>query len=469
MLPCSMIALHTMSFLPVRLCATQRAQCHATIVLSLVTFYGVQAQSATVASQDFGQSQVGTPFTLSVPVPAVTPGPATLSLRYSLDFSLGACTPSASGCAALLTFNPTKPGLRQDAVIVKNAAGQVAEEIFLHGVGLGPMPVFSPATATLEVFIPPLSVYVGVSGIAAEPNGKILILSGSPTTIYEFDPANNQLAPVLGAPTSSSFPGSLYGLTTDAAGNIYYGDLNSGIHRLDSVTSTDSLYGASPGAEPLLVDPSGVVFYIQGDQVFKINPNTKTVALVAGNGVYGFGGDGGPAVNAQLDYPNGVALDPSGNLYIADSANHRVRRVDAFGTITTISGTGVNGSTGDGGPAVNAELSFPSALQTDAAGDLYVASGGPIRRIDAGTGLISTVAGAAPYSSLNPFLAVGFSASAQNLSGSSTSTIDADNNLWIAAYIYPAAQGSIESLRPPIRFNSRSPQPGRPSLRPFLY
>ena len=119
-----------------------------------------------------------------------------------------------------------------------------------------------------------------------------------------------------------------------------------------------------------------------------------TITTVAGTGKRGYGGDGGPAVAAQLDGPVGVLVDESGNLYVGDSGNHRIRRVDASGTITTVAGNGERGYSGDGGPAVAAQLHWPEDLAMDKSGNLYIAdtSNQRIRRVDA-SGTITTIAG----------------------------------------------------------------------------
>jgi hypothetical protein len=111
-------------------------------------------------------------------------------------------------------------------------------------------------------------------------------------------------------------------------------------------------------------------------------------------GVAGFSGDGGAATLAQLSDPWGVALDAAGNLYIADRINHRIRKVDASGTISTVAGNGTAGFSGDGGDATLAQLSDPRGVALDAAGNLYIAdlSNNRIRKVDA-SGTISTVAG----------------------------------------------------------------------------
>jgi sugar lactone lactonase YvrE len=130
-----------------------------------------------------------------------------------------------------------------------------------------------------------------------------------------------------------------------------------------------------------------------GNTVRKIDAR-GTITTLAGSadGVLGFGGDGGPATRAHLNTPGGVAVDQHGNLYISDSDNFRIRRVDREGIITTVAGTGQQGFVGDGGPATEATLTDPEGLAFDDAGNLYVADFAAVRRIDT-SGRITTVAG----------------------------------------------------------------------------
>jgi len=124
-------------------------------------------------------------------------------------------------------------------------------------------------------------------------------------------------------------------------------------------------------------------------------PNTNfLIATVAGTNNAGYSGDGGAAINASLDYPKGAVMDAGGNLYIADSGNNRVRKVDTNGIITTFAGTNSSGYSGDGGAAINARLYSPFGVACDSAGNLYIAdtSNNRIRKVGT-NGIITTVAG----------------------------------------------------------------------------
>jgi hypothetical protein len=122
--------------------------------------------------------------------------------------------------------------------------------------------------------------------------------------------------------------------------------------------------------------------------------NAQIITTVAGNGSAGFSGDGGPATVAQLDDPYGVAVDHVGNVYIAENNNNRIRKVSVSGTITTIAGTGLAGYSGDGGAATAARLDHPYAVAIDSSGDIFIADAFNhcVRKINT-SGLITTVAG----------------------------------------------------------------------------
>jgi len=141
-------------------------------------------------------------------------------------------------------------------------------------------------------------------------------------------------------------------------------------------------------------DGGGNVYFSASNSVFRLATN-GTLTLVAGNSRAGFSGDGGPAVNAQLSSPEGLVVDGAGNVYIADVMNHRIRKVAADGTITTIAGSGfTRGFAGDGGPAVKAVLNYPYGIARDSSGNLFIADLGNNRiRMIRTDGTIVTVAG----------------------------------------------------------------------------
>ncbi len=145
----------------------------------------------------------------------------------------------------------------------------------------------------------------------------------------------------------------------------------------------------------MAVDASGNLYIadINNNRIRKVTSG-GTISTFAGTGTASFSGDGGAATSATLNGPRGVAIDTSGVIYIADSANHRIRKVTTGGVISTIAGTGTAGYSGDGGAATSAQLNTPRGLAVDASGNIYVAdtSNNRIRRISSG-GVISTVAG----------------------------------------------------------------------------
>lgn len=151
-----------------------------------------------------------------------------------------------------------------------------------------------------------------------------------------------------------------------------------------------------PAGLALAPDGSIAVADRRANQVFRLDPVTGDLEVIAGTGAAGFSGDGASAVEAELQHPDWVAYAPDGDLLIADTRNHRIRRVDAAtGRISTIAGSGENRSAGDGGPAREASLTNPYGVMADTAGHIYVfdTEAHSIRRIDATTGVIRTVVG----------------------------------------------------------------------------
>jgi sugar lactone lactonase YvrE len=147
----------------------------------------------------------------------------------------------------------------------------------------------------------------------------------------------------------------------------------------------------------IFVDPSADIFVSSTDgRIRKVSAINGIIQTVAGNGTLGFSGDGGAAVAAQLNLPNGLFVDKAGNLFIADTSNNRIREVlAATGIIQTVAGNGVQGFSGDGGSAIVATLNTPTGVAVDAAGNIFIAdaSNKRVREVMAGTGVIQTIAG----------------------------------------------------------------------------
>jgi len=215
-----------------------------------------------------------------------------------------------------------------------------------------------------------------------------------------------------GGPATAALLNAPEGITVDASGNVYFGDaLNYCVRKIDaSGTITrfagNGNYGASGEHVPatsvslyypqsVAVDSLGNVYICDdGGRILKVNSTTGIVTRFAGNGAYAYSGDGGLAVSATLSNPTNIAIDKKGNLYISDFGNYRVRKVDTAGIITTIAGSGGFGLIGDGGPATSATFMEIYGLAVDAMGNVFVADakGQCIRKIDI-SGIITTVAG----------------------------------------------------------------------------
>ena len=202
------------------------------------------------------------------------------------------------------------------------------------------------------------------------------------------------------------------GLAIDTAGNVYIADaFNHKIRQIapDGTISTFAGTGEA-GAEgdggqardARLRTPLGVALdsdgtlYIADTYNHRIRKVTidGTISTIAGSGESGFAGDGGPGTAAELSYPTSVAVATDGTLYIADTRNHRVRKLAADGTISTVAGAGAAGFSGDGGPAALARLNSPRGVAVSSEGKLYIVDreNRRIRMVDT-DGLITTVAG----------------------------------------------------------------------------
>ena len=229
----------------------------------------------------------------------------------------------------------------------------------------------------------------------------------------------------------------------DDNGNLYIADYgNSRVRKVSNgIIATVAGIGFSgysgdggPAANAQLRAPAGVAVDAAGNLYISDAMNARIrkvsngiITTFAGNGTSGFSGDGGPASGAQLSAPNRVAVDSAGNLYIADWGNTRIRRV-SNGIITTVAGNGTVGSGGDGGPAVNAQLSSQPAIAIDPTGALYIADGQNDRVRRVSSGVIATIAGG----SLRGFAGDGGPAAKAALNQADGIAIDGAGNIYLA-------------------------------------
>jgi sugar lactone lactonase YvrE len=356
----------------------------------------------------FGQQSVGTTSGMqNVTVMARSAGTAvtvevlTLGVE-GLDFAPGTseitCVSATLGvgsaCTESVTFTPRFPGLRTGAVVLLDSNGVVLGTTYLSGTGIG--------------------------GLGILALGNVCAVAGNGSYEGPVGDGNVATSASLNQPSS---------VTIDGAGNMYIADrYHNRVRKVASSNDVASTLAGSgvaafagdglPSTDPEVSvnTPSGVALdgagnlYIAdtgNNRIRKIELATGTITTVAGDGSPGNSngglvGDNGLATSASLNQPQGVTVDAGGNLYIADTLNHRIRRVDALtGIITTVAGdgytdpvTGVGGYAGDKGQATNARLNFPFAVAFDPSGNMYIpdSSNNVVRMVNK-LGVISTFAG----------------------------------------------------------------------------
>jgi sugar lactone lactonase YvrE len=263
------------------------------------------------------------------------------------------------------------------------------------------------------------------SAIVFDPAGNLYIAETANHVIRKVD-TNGNITTIAGTGTQgfSSISGpanavqldSPQGLALDTTNNLYIADTHNHVIRKLNLTTSILTTIAGTGAPRFSGDngpatnaqldlPIALALDTQNNlyladtrnhRIRRIDATTGVITTIAGNGTQGFSGDNGPATAASIDSPTGLALDASNNLYLADTHNHRIRRIDATtGVITTVAGTGSLGYSGDTASAATATLALPHGLTIDTAGNVYFADteNHRIRRIDATTGVITTIAG----------------------------------------------------------------------------
>lgn len=288
-------------------------------------------------------------------------------------------------------------------VSVTDANGCAASSRTATLVTVSDLPSISyatPQTYIQNTAIPSLSPVNTGSAIPNNLYGTIRTLAGTGVYASSGD----------GGPATSAELQLPVFLALDASENLYYGDFDSRtIRKIDKATGIISTIAGGGGSNPenvtatsaqiggvqgISIDGAGNLYLADyhNARIRKIN-TAGIISTIAGGG--GSLGDNGPATSARLFNPYGVAVDASGNVYVADAGQYRVRKISSSGIISTIAGTGTQGYSGDGGAANAARLMMPMGIAVDASGNVYVTdyTGHSVRKIDQATGIISTIAG----------------------------------------------------------------------------
>lgn len=384
-------------------------------------------ESSSLSATSIGSSTTGTvTFALSNPttitsIVVVTQGSTGLDFTNNGTGSCTATTYSTTGatCTVAVKFTPLAPGLRTGAVEIFNGSTLLATT-YISAVGIGPLATVAPGATT--------TVSAGTlgqpAGVAADAAGNLYIADAANNVVIKVAPGGTYATYAGGGssgmgdggPATAATLSAPQDVAIDGAGNLYIAD--SGNNRVRVVSALTGLIstvagGATPASgvgdggpatsaelaapSSVAIDGSGNLFIAdQGNhRVREVAAGSGTISTVAGNGSAGSSGDGGPATSATLSSPSGIALDAAGDLYIADSVNCTVRMVSASsGAIQAVAGNGSCGDAGDGGAATSAELNQPNAVRLDAAGNLYVSdtANGRVRLV-VGTSMITTIAG----------------------------------------------------------------------------
>ena len=344
-----------------------------------------------------------------------------------LDFSQsgGTCEGETSPCTVQVTFQPTQPGMRTGAVALFDECLGESLAVPVYGSGNGADVGFTPALTSppfgTDGFQDPIAVAVAGDGIFQ--NGPIFIADDEACVIWiaggdeDFEIYAGTYGTCGfagdGSQATSAQLGHPGDVALDGAGNLYIADTaNNVVRRVDrngninTVAGNNALgagFSGDGGAatSATLGSPTGVALDSAGNLYIADENNSRirkvdlagVITTVAGSNQSGYSGDGGPATSAKLHQALGVRADLAGNLFIADSFNNVVRKVSPAGTISTVAGNFEAGAgySGDGGPATSAQLSFPTFVSLDAAGQLFItdANNNVIRRVD-GAGKIST-------------------------------------------------------------------------------
>jgi hypothetical protein len=428
----------------------------ATLISMLLMAAGARAQSVFTTWQNVGTTSPAQSVTVTASAAGSVSKVEVLSVGGSgLDFAKGsgsstcesASLSSGGTCTESVTFTPAYPGRRIGAVVLVGSSGTVLGTGYVSGTGQGGLAVLTPGNtiSVAGVYRSWTSTQDGIPATSAnldQPSGVVLDGAGN---MYIADTAHNKIRMVCFSASSAIISGtncSGAGIISTVAGT---GDAGYSGDGSKASASNVALNGPSgiglDGAGNLFIADTG------NNVVREVSATTGIITTVAGDGTAGYGGDGSLAAAAgvELNSPMGVTVDSAGDLYIADTSNQRIRRVDAStGIISTAVGNGDPSGLGDGkgtysgdlGPAISAGLSLPYAVAFDIYGNMLIpdSANNRIRAVKAASGvltpnsIISTIAGTgSPGSGCTNGVT-----NEQALNTPSGIALDAASNLYIA-------------------------------------
>jgi sugar lactone lactonase YvrE len=394
----------------------------------LASGYSAAAQAwATFPSTSVSSGSPSQPVTITIQAPGTLAYIEVLTQGApGLDFTssgvneclMGTSYVQGNICTIGVSFFPKYPGLRLGAVVLRDSGNHVLASQNLSGVGNG----------SLSIMIP--GVINTIAGDGCLSDGFCAGAGNVPAT-------ETALREPLGE-------------ATDGAGNLYISDSgNNRIRKVNSASIIATIAGSEVpgfagdgglavtaqinGPSAIAIDGTGNIFFADtgNSAIREINVTNGIISTVAGTlGSAGYSGNGVPATSALLSAPQGIAFDPNGNLYIADTGNHRIRKVDSAGTITNIAGIGTAGYSGDGGAPLAAQLFEPWGVAVANDGSIYIADFGNsrVRRIDPTFATITSVAG----DGIGSYAGDGALAVNSSLNGPASVAIDPAGNLYIA-------------------------------------
>jgi sugar lactone lactonase YvrE len=440
-----------------------------------------QTSYAILGTTAVGQSSQPVSVTVTMIAGGVAATPQALTLGIAnADFvaNAGTCSEGTSysagqQCTVTVIFAPKYPGIRNGAVVLLSNNGTLLGSTLLTGMATGSLSVLSPGEINTVagvtdwlyqgdgVLATEATIFLPM-GVAVDAHGNLYLADSNNDRVRRVDAQTGLISTIAGNGTSGysgdgglataamiSNPG---GVVLDGAGNLYFADSNNDvIRRVDAVSGvittvagTPQVNGSSGNGGPavsaklskpegLALDPAGDLYIADtgNHAIREVSAANGHISIVAGTGTAGYNGDHIQATNAELSGPWSLSLGPDGSLYIADTANQRIRMVTAAtGIITTIAGTGTQGYSGDGGIATAALLNAPAAVLLDPAGNLYIADSGNnrIRQIGVATGDIQTLSG----SSTEGFSGDGGPANLANMYGPYSLFFDQSGNLFFS-------------------------------------